>query len=159
MNMQLRQHLAILRNLAMKFTKDSDEINDLVQETVLRALKYVDQLSENPKVISWLFVIMRNVYINLYRTRKQQYLYENYQLHHYKDYADPFKEHNLEQKILIREVQETLSEMPNAYGDIFNKYINGYKYKEISEIYNVPEGTIKSRIHQIKRKLQKKFVS
>ena len=67
-NTQLIEYQKILKNLAKRFTKDQEAINDLVQETFIRAFKYMDQFFNNPRVVSWLFVIMRNIYINQYKS-------------------------------------------------------------------------------------------
>ncbi|WP_082021795.1 RNA polymerase sigma factor [Sphingobacterium sp. T2] len=73
----------MLKNLAKKFTKDPDVTNDLVQETFIRALKYVDQFFDNPRVVSWLFVIMRNIFINQYKRLTYQQNYEDISLFYY----------------------------------------------------------------------------
>lgn len=159
LNLQLTQYRMALKNFAYKFTTDPDEIQDLVQETLIRALKHMDQFVQNPKIISWLFVIMRNIYINQYRHRQQRRKYENYALSSWQDLGcrEPFTENTIEGKLIIKDVQKALSQFPEDQSRMFMNYIHGYKYKELAKIYSVPEGTIKSRIHIIRKSLQQKL--
>ncbi len=159
LNLSLIQYRITLKNLAYKFTTDPDEIQDLVQETLLRALKYIDQFFQNPKIISWLFVIMKNIYINHYRDRQQRNKYENHTMYMFqaKGYQEPFTENSIEGKLILKDIKKALAQFPAEYNDMFTRYINGYKYRELSLLYGVPEGTIKSRIHMMRKNLQKKL--
>lgn len=159
LNIQLADYRKILKSLAYRFTVDPDEIQDLVQETIFRALKYMDQFVHNPKVVSWLFVIMKNIYINQYRSLKQRYNYENHCLATYQNdgYQEAFVASNAEGNFIINDVTTVLDAMPKEHSDMFKKYLNGYKYKELSIQYDLPEGTVKSRIHVIRKQLQKKL--
>jgi len=157
-NYQLQEYRRILKNLAYQFTKNHDEIEDLVQETFVRAFKYMHQFIKNPKVMPWLFVIMRNVYINHYRRCRHKQNYMDFTYHNTtQSHAAPATEDTVEKRIILKEIQCILNKMPIQYGEMFNKHINGYKYRELSEIYGIPEGTIKCRIHLIRKSLQKQF--
>lgn len=159
LNIQLIEYRSILKNLAYKFTNNPDDIQDLVQETLLRALKNIDQFLHNPRIISWLFVIMKNIYINHYRRRKQQYMYENQKVNEYYDRGcfEPFTENTVEKSLALKDVQQVLNKLPKEHKEMFDYYLEGYRYKELSERYGIPEGTIKSRIFFIRKNLQKKF--
>jgi len=159
LNLQLVEYRSVLKNLAYKFTNDPEDIQDLVQETLLRALKYIDQFFHNPRVVSWLFVIMKNIYINHYRHRQQKHLYESHQASQFQDLGrrEPFTENTVEKHLALKDIQCALTQLPKEQKDMFNCYIKGYKYKELSEMYGVPEGTIKSRIFMIRKSLQKQF--
>jgi len=159
LNQQLEEYGDILRNLATKFTQDYDEIQDLVQETFARALKHMDNFFKNPNIVSWLFVIMRNIYINQYRHRQYRRTYEQYSASKYRQmsFSEPFTEDNLDKKFVLQDIQKLLSDMPDNYQEMFTNYINGYKYRELADIYDIPEGTIKSRIHFIRKNIQRKM--
>ena len=156
---QLLEYQCILKGLAKKFTKDQEAINDLVQETFIRALKYMDQFFNNPRVVSWLFVIMRNIYINQYKRLSYQQNYEDISLYYYNHNlsTDPCIEDISDKKMMLREISRIISDLPREHGEMFNNYIDGYKYRELSAMYGIPEGTIKSRIHIIRKMLQKKL--
>lgn len=56
-----------LRNFAMRFTRDLDEANDLIQDTMVKAIRYIGHFQDGTNLKAWLFTIMRNTYINTYR--------------------------------------------------------------------------------------------
>lgn len=159
LDQQLEEYAGILRHLATKFTHDYDEIQDLVQETFARALKYLDNFFKNPNVVSWLFVIMRNIYINQYRHQQYRHKYEQFSARQYRQmsFSEPFVEDNIDKRFMLQDIQKILSEMPDNYQEMFTNYINGYKYRELADIYDIPEGTIKSRIHFIRKSIQRKM--
>lgn len=159
LNIEIGKYRIILKNLAYKFTKDPDDIQDLVQETLLRALKYIDQFVDNPRVVSWLFVIMKNIYINHYRSQQQKYGYESHQADDYTKggIQEPFIESSAEKRLILKDVHFVLNLLPIEHQEIFQAYVSGYKYRELAEMYAIPEGTIKSRVFLIRKKLQKQF--
>lgn len=159
LNLQLIEYRSVLSKLAYKFTNDPEDIQDLVQETLLRALKYIDQFFHNPRVVSWLFVIMKNIYINHYRNSKHRHNYEQNRASEYHDLGcfEPFTENTVEKRLALKDVQYALTKLPIENQEMFDRYINGYKYKELAKIYGIPEGTIKSRIFLIRKNLQKQF--
>lgn len=159
LNIQIGKYRTILKNLAYKFTNDPEDIQDLVQETLLRALKYIDQFIDNPRVVSWLFVIMKNTYINHYRTQQQKYLYENHQAADSRNVGqqEPFIESCVEKRLILEDIYYALNLLPAEHQEIFHAYVKGYKYRELAEMYAIPEGTIKSRVFLIRKKLQKQF--
>lgn len=159
LNTQLIEYQKILKNLAKRFTKDQEAINDLVQETFIRAFKYMDQFFNNPRVVSWLFVIMRNIYINQYKRLSYQQNYDDISLYYYNQNTstEPYSEDISDKRMMLGDISKILSDMPATHGEMFNNYVDGYKYRELSEMYGIPEGTIKSRIHIIRKTLQKKL--
>lgn len=158
-NDQILEYQQILKNLARRFTTDPDEINDLIQETFIRSLKFVEQFEDNPRVVSWLFVIMRNIYINQYKRQNYQNQYEELSLHYnsYHISAEPLCEEIYDKRMMLEEISNILEAMPMAHSEMFNHFINGYKYRELSDMYGIPEGTIKSRIHIIRKTLQREL--
>lgn len=156
-NDQILEYQQILKNLARRFTTDHEEINDLIQETFIRSLKFMDQYVDNPRVVSWLFVIMRNIYINQYKRQSYKNQYEELSMHYnsYHISAEPLCEEVFDKRMMLEDISTILEEMPDAHSKIFNHYIDGYKYRELSDMYGIPEGTIKSRIHIIRKTLQK----
>ncbi|ERJ59318.1 RNA polymerase sigma factor [Sphingobacterium paucimobilis] len=159
LNVQLLEYRSVLKNLAYKFTSDPEDIQDLIPETLLRALKYVDQFFNNPQIIPWLFVIMKNIYINQYRTKKYKFIYENQKATEYQNLGshEPFTENTVERQLILKDINKALGCMSDENQEIFNTYIKGYKYRELSDMYCMPEGTIKSKIFTIRKQLQRQF--
>ncbi|EDM37795.1 RNA polymerase ECF-type sigma factor [Pedobacter sp. BAL39] len=69
---QICNHQACLEQFAMKFTKDVEDANDLVQDTIIKAIRYRDLYKSGTNLRGWLFTIMRNTFINDYRRRSRR---------------------------------------------------------------------------------------
>ncbi|MDR6737885.1 RNA polymerase sigma factor [Sphingobacterium sp. 2149] len=145
----------LLKNFASQFTTDPEIKNDLIQDTMVNALKSIEKLMHNPKVGSWLYVIMRNIYINHYRKTKRT---ENY--HH--EYASLARNESTSTnasttKFILDDIQKALSQLSQENYEIFNMFLEGFKYYEIAEYMQMPEGTIKTRIHFIRKTMKKQL--
>ncbi|TYR36929.1 RNA polymerase sigma factor [Sphingobacterium phlebotomi] len=153
---QIEQSKSILTQFARKFTKDPDDIQDLVQETLVKSIRYIDEYENNPKFLSWLYVIMKNVFINQYRRDQKRLAYENSRLSDVRDmgYSEPFSRNNSEGKFTMNDIELAMKKLPAESSEIFNMHIEGYKYREIAEYFNMPEGTVKTRIHHARKFLQ-----
>lgn len=159
LNIELLKNQSILKNIAFKFTKDPEEIEELVQETLVRSIKYLDKFFNNPKLVAWLYVIMKNVYINHYRRNQKQTIYENFQSAGYRELgcSEPSTPNMVEGKFVMNDIQAALKKLPADYYELFVRYMDGYKYRELSEHFGMPEGTIKTRIHYTRKFLQKQL--
>lgn len=153
---QIEQSKSILTKFARKFTKDPEDIQDLVQETLVKSIRYIDEYENNPKFLSWLYVIMRNVFINQYRRDQKRLAYENSQLCDLRDMgcSEPFSRNASEGKFTMNDIEFAMKKLPAESAEIFNMHIEGYKYREIAEYFNMPEGTVKTRIHHARKFLQ-----
>lgn len=155
----LSKNEKLLKRLAIKFTNDPEEIRELVQETIVRSLKFIDQYFDNPKIVSWLFVIMRNTYISDYRKIQKKHRFESYERAGYKNdgCSCPITYNDVANRLLAADISKELEKYPQDYQDLFTYYCDGYKYRELAEMFGLPEGTVKTRIHYIRRYLQKKL--
>lgn len=154
-NSFFREKRGLLKNFASQFTSDPEIKNDLIQDTMVNALKSIEKLMHNPKVGSWLYVIMRNIYINHYRKTKRT---ENY--HH--EYASLSMNESTSTnasttKFILDDIQKALGQLSHENYEIFNMFLEGFKYYEIAEYMNMPEGTIKTRIHFIRKTMKKQL--
>lgn len=144
-----------LNHFASQFTSDYDEKEDLVQETFIRALKSIHNFINDPKLMTWLYVIMKNIYINQYRRNKRKNtIYEEY-IH--TNYFARVSINQTENKMIQDDINKAFESLSIENAEIFRMYLDGYKYQEIAEVYNHPEGTIKSRIHLIRKVLKDKL--
>lgn len=153
---QIEQSKTILTRFAKKFTKDPDDVQDLVQETIVKSIKYIDEYENNPKFLSWLYVIMKNLFINQYRRDQKRLEYENAHMCDVRNMgcSEPFSRNNSEGKFTLDDIQSAINKLPSESSEIFNMHIEGYKYKEIAAYFNMPEGTVKTRIHHARKFLQ-----
>ncbi len=157
-NLQLDDHSAFLRSFALNFTKDIEDANDLVQETMLKAVTYYGKFKDGTNLKGWLFTIMKNTFINNYRrlvktnaliTQSDDISSAN--LHY------SASENLSESKFVIGDINKALSTLQPEYYVPFVKYFEGYKYYEIAEMLEIPIGTVKTRIH-VARQILKKYL-
>lgn len=152
LNVLISEKRSLLNHFATKFTTDPDEKEDLIQETWIRALKSIDKFVQHPKLMSWLYVIMKHTYINKYRKAKRiseiQDTYVDLQISN-------TVEHNKGiNKFMADDIEKAMCSLTAENYEIFRLFLDGYKYHEIASYFNMPEGTIKTRIHMTRKKLQ-----
>jgi RNA polymerase sigma-70 factor (ECF subfamily) len=145
-----------LRYYALSLTSDSEKANDLLQETMLKALTYRDKFKENTNFKAWIYTIMRNTFINDYRRnvkRKDTFDYMSNEIHlarsSNKVYPSPDSFYN------SKEIMANINALEDEYRIPFSMFLEGYKYKEIAEELELPLGTVKSRIFFTRKKLEK----
>ncbi len=155
-NHQLHDHSGSLHSFALNFTKDIEDANDLVQDTLLKAVTYYSKFKEGTNLKGWLFTIMRNTFINNYRrTAKTNALItqsEDISSAHLHYSAS---RNTVEGKFVMGDIQKALATLQPEYYVPFIKYFEGYKYHEIAEELNIPIGTVKTRIHVARGSLKK----
>ncbi len=147
-----------LLNFAYALTSNRDDAYDLLQDTTLKALDSEDKYVENVNFKGWVFTIMRNLFINKYRKEARSIIVidqseDLYQLNFSQDsgFESP------EGSINAKEIQAVIASFAEEYRQPFSLYISGYRYAEIADKMNLPLGTVKSRIHQARIRLQAIF--
>ncbi|MGO1595175.1 MAG: RNA polymerase sigma factor [Sphingobacterium sp.] len=144
-----------LTRLAAKFTKDPSEKEDLVQETFIRSLKSLESFDNHPKLIPWLFVIMKNIYFNRFRrTTIQRRVEKEIEAEHLTKRS---AKNGAELKFVHEDIDRAIGELSEENYTIITMYLEGYKYQEIGDYLEIKEGTIKTRIHSIRKKLRSKL--
>jgi RNA polymerase sigma factor (sigma-70 family) len=156
LNNLLVSHSEYLQPFAITLTKDRETAKDLCQETIYRALINVEKYQAGSNLKSWLYTIMRNIFINDYRKKKRQPLASGDEslLLYRIDVSQTGSAYN---KLAKKEIDQVISLLPPIFRMSFLLYVEGYKYNEIAEMLNEPLGTIKSRIHFARKTLQKKI--
>jgi len=144
-----------LLNFAYTLTSNRDDAYDLLQDTTLKALDSEDKYVENVNFKGWIFTIMRNLFINKYRKESRSVVVVDqsddlYQLNFSQDsgFETP------EGAINAKEIEAVIASFSDEYRLPFSLYISGYRYAEIANRMNLPLGTVKSRIHQARIRLQ-----
>ena len=152
------EQLDALYGYAMTLTRDRTEAEDLVQETYLRAVKAANHPApeENPK--AWLFVIMRNTWLNVMRHKQHGLrLFEVDDEQAAEAVSDKtYDPHVVYLRKLEREqVREAIEKLPDAYREIVVlRDIEGFSYHEIATVLNCPAGTVMSRLGRARVKLR-----
>ncbi len=144
-----------LLNFAYALTSNRDDAYDLLQDTTLKALDSEDKYVENVNFKGWIFTIMRNLFINKYRKDSRSVVVVDqsddlYQLGFSQDsgFETP------EGAVNVKEIQSVINSFADEYRRPFTLYVSGYRYAEIAKQMNLPLGTVKSRIHQARMRLQ-----
>ena len=157
-------HIKFLYNVAWRYTGNQYDAEDLVQETFYGAFKKFDQLRDRSKLKSWLFTILRNNYLKNLRQNKegQKATYDDgieyiSALEMSVEQIDAAAAY--EQKIEADRLQQLLAGLPEKYqSPIILFYISEMTYQEISEVLDLPIGTVMSRLSRGKRMLKKKIL-
>jgi len=157
-------HLSRLYAAAFYFTKDKTEAEDLVQETYLRAFSFFDHFTPGTNCRAWLLSIMRNLFINRYRQRRQESESVNWDKIDSKceimiAEAEKANSENPENlffsKLMGNEISKALQRLPEEYrAAIVLVDIQDLTYEETAKIMECPIGTVRSRVSRGRRLLQ-----
>lgn len=151
---QLVESESVLENFAYSLTHNPDEAKDLVQETFLKALLHKKAYKEGTNLRAWLFTIMKNTFINNYRRNKKVQSVIT------KEDSTPWI-NNIAGNVIYQADHNTkyaqivmlINSLPEEQKIPFEMINQGYKYWEIAEKFNIPIGTVKSRIFLARQKL------
>ena len=154
-NSQICGYRASLMQSAMKFTGNNNDADDLVQDTLIKAIRYETMYKEGTNLRGWLFTIMKNTFINNYRSmlKKTAIVVTNEDLLAY-PLPSCASYNQCEDKFTMEDIHKALECLQPVHAVPFLKYFEGYKYHEIADEMKIPVGTVKTRIH-IARKLLK----
>ena len=144
-----------LKPFAMKLTRDVDDANDLLQDTMVKAFTNKDKFTEGTNLKAWLYTIMRNIFINNYRRKsKQNTIFDNSPNEFLLDHNQSAVPNGAETSMRMKDINKAIHELPTIFKQPFMLYFEGYKYHEIADMLTEPLGTIKSRIHFARRLLK-----
>ncbi|MES2454583.1 MAG: RNA polymerase sigma factor [Bacteroidota bacterium] len=147
-NRQLSCNQTALENFAFKFTQDYEDAHDLVQDTLLKAMRYSEQFKDGTNFRGWLYTIMKNTFINSYRraikTRSLISIHEEIPAAELQHSATG---NNGENKFIREDIHNAMKRLQPEHLMPFIKYFEGFKYHEIAEMLQIPIGTVKTRIH------------
>ncbi|QQP87600.1 sigma-70 family RNA polymerase sigma factor [Skermanella sp. TT6] len=136
----LHEHVVSLRRFALVLTRNRDDAEDLVQETLTRAIAGIDSYQSGTDLRAWLFRIMNNAHISAARKRQVRDSAAA-------TLADPVAEATQSLRVEVRQVLAALDELPDSQREaILLMALEDMKYKDAAEILNVPLGTFMSRI-------------
>jgi RNA polymerase sigma-70 factor (ECF subfamily) len=155
------EHIDALYGYALALTRNMSEAEDLVQETYLRAASAAHRPDVESNLKGWLFVIMRNAWLNEVRHKNSGPKFVD--LDASGPAVDPLQEspHVVYLRKLEREqVQQAIESLPDAYREIVVlRDIEGFTYQEIATVLDCPAGTVMSRLGRARGKLRKMLAS
>lgn len=136
-----------LRRFAISFTRNEDDADDLVQDTMLKAVRYADKFEKGTNLKSWLYMILKNTFINNYRRKNKFKLFMSESIGLIDNFEHNSARNTGESKCILDDIYRVLDRLPHEYYYPFIKYFEGYKYHEIAIELKIPIGTVKTRIH------------
>jgi RNA polymerase sigma-70 factor (ECF subfamily) len=161
------EYMGSLYSAALRMTRNAADAEDLVQETYLKAYRAFGSFQEGTNLKAWLYRILTNTFINSYRARRrrpeQTELDEVEDLYLYKRLggleavsAGRSAEEEVLEHFTESEVKEAVEALPEQFRlAVLLADVEGFSYKEIADILEVPIGTVMSRLHRGRRALQK----
>lgn len=159
--------LDALYRTGLRMTRSEADAEDLVQETYIRAFRHRDQFTPGTNLKAWLFRILTNTFINSYRRRSSQpetteldkveetTLYRQMSQGPASSSSQPERE--VVDNMVDSEVKEALEDLPEIFRSVVLLDVEGFSYREIAEMLEIPIGTVMSRLHRARRSLQRRL--
>ena len=162
-------HMQAMYGIALKYTHNEQEAQDLLQETMVKACRCFDSFEEGTNCRAWLVRIMTNTFINEYRRHRRELNILDVVTDEAADYVksvvntpDKSLEQNEvnQQKGFFYSVSDELARALNAISGEFKSIIvmadlEELSYREISEKLQIPIGTVMSRLFRARQMLKK----
>ena len=139
---------------AYRLTRNYDDAQDLLQSTLLCALKSVGMYTEENNISGWLYTIMRNIFFNTTRHSGRCCCMEKEDIERMMQLGENALNDNAEIAFDMSDIQRAIDTLDRPYKIPMSLYLSGYKYQEIAEKMGIPLGTVKSRIHASRVQLQ-----
>jgi RNA polymerase sigma-70 factor (ECF subfamily) len=159
------EHLDSLYGYALILTRDQTAAEDLVQETYLRAVRAFGQLMANSNLKGWLFVIMRNAWLNQLRHTRSGPRFvelddENVESVYQNDRVNEDPHVVYLRKLEREQIRMAIADLPELYREIIVlRDLEGFSYQEIATMLSCPAGTVMSRLGRARAKLRHALVS
>jgi len=160
--------LESLYNTALRLARNRQDAEDLVQETYLRAYRAFHQFTPGTNLKAWLFRILKNAFINEYRKRKATPREEEFggieeSFESRLDLPPGRTIRNPEEEAIAGSLDEGVQAALDALPDDYRMAIvladlEGFSYKEIAEILEVPLGTVMSRLYRGRKRLEEELL-
>ncbi|MFT6867492.1 MAG: RNA polymerase sigma factor (sigma-70 family) [Cyclobacteriaceae bacterium] len=144
-----------LKPFALKLTRDLEDANDLIQETMMKAFKNREKFAEGTNLKAWTYTIMKNTFITNYQrmVRRNTFIDTTDNLH-YINSAESTIQNDAYESFALKDINTAVENLPEAYKVPFKLHFRGFKYHEIAEKLNIPIGTVKNRIHIARKDLK-----
>lgn len=162
-------HLDALYNFAYKLTLNEDDAKDLVQDTSIKAYRFINSFEKGTNAKAWLFRILKNSFINDYRKKSKAPAmvdYQDVETYYNSEKGDVSRDITID--LRAETVKEKLGDEVtlalNALDVDFRTVIilcdlEGFKYDEMAKILDIPIGTVRSRLHRARNMLKEKLAA
>jgi RNA polymerase sigma factor (sigma-70 family) len=167
-NREFMPHISSMYNFAFRLTNDEDDANDLVQDTYLKAFRFISSFEKGTNAKAWLFRILKNSFINDYRRKSKEPNKVDYQeieaVYDSEEAAGTDQTSDLRvetvQDMIGDEIANALNSLPVDFRTVIILCdIEGFTYEEMAKILDIPIGTVRSRLHRARQLLKDKLRS
>jgi RNA polymerase sigma-70 factor (ECF subfamily) len=158
------QYAGQLYSAALRMTRNHAEAEDLVQETYLKAYRGYHTFRSGTNLKAWLYRILTNTYINRYRRQLRRPVETDLgdveDLYLYRHISEsgqvaPSAEEEVLDRLVDEDVRAAVESLPDHFRlPVLLADVEGFSYKEIAEIMDVPIGTVMSRLHRGRKALE-----
>jgi RNA polymerase sigma-70 factor, ECF subfamily len=163
---EMLPHMDSMYNYALWLTNEHNAANDLIQDTYLKAYRFFDKYEKGTNARAWLYRIMKNSYINNYRkkTREPDNLEFDETEFSYLNTMHPSLDTTDVRELLYRnllddDISGALADLPENFRTaIVLRDIEGLTYEELAEFFDIPIGTVRSRLHRARKALGEKLL-
>jgi RNA polymerase sigma-70 factor (ECF subfamily) len=164
-NQEFMPHINSMYNFAYRLTLDEDDAKDLLQDTYLKAYRFIDSFQQGTNAKAWLFRILKNSFINDYRKKSKEPSkvdYQEVESYYNSDDVDRQITPDLRVETLRDMIGDEISNALNSLDVDFRTVIilcdlEGFKYDEMAKILDIPIGTVRSRLHRARNLLKEKL--
>ncbi|MEQ8924189.1 MAG: sigma-70 family RNA polymerase sigma factor [Fulvivirga sp.] len=158
-------HINAMYNFAFRLTFDEDDAKDLVQDTYLKAYRFINSFEKGTNAKAWLFRIMKNSFINDFRKKSKEPAkvdYQEVETFYNSDDVDKAITSDLRVEAVQDMMGDEISNALNSLDVDFRTVIilcdlEGFKYDEMAKILDIPIGTVRSRLHRARNLLKEKL--
>lgn len=147
-----------LKPFALKLTKDREDANDLLQETIVKAYTNREKFAEGTNLKAWMYTIMKNTFITNYqRMMRRNTFIDTTDNLHFINSSDSQITNKAINGFAMDDISEAIENLQDVYKVPFMMHFTGFKYHEIAEKLEIPIGTVKNRIHIARKELKAKL--
>jgi len=155
----LNQLTTSLRPIALQLTRDREETNDLLQETLLKAFRNRHRFNQGTNLKAWVYTIMKNTFLSEYqkKVRRKTYVDATDNQYFLNTHQMGFSAEQADNTVNMDEIQSAINELNPQYRIPFEMHFTGFKYEEIAKKLSIPLGTVKNRIFIARQELKVKL--
>lgn len=131
-------------DIAYRILRDSEDAKDAVGEAIIHAYENIENLRDKERFTAWMTAIVLNTAKNIKRKNRKIHHAEKKGISHDETVTDSYDE-----------LWDLIEQLPQRIQDVMHLfYYEGYSHDDISDILNVPTGTVKSRLRRGREKLK-----
>lgn len=164
-NNEFMPHIDSMYNFAYRLSFDDDDSKDLVQDTYLKAYRFINSFQRGTNAKAWLYRILKNSFINEFRKKGKEPSkvdYQEVENFYNSDDVDDTRTVDLRVDTVKDMIGDEVTNALNALAIDFRTVIilcdlEGFTYEEMAKILDIPIGTVRSRLHRARNLLKEKL--